>query len=170
MKNTMITKTCALLAGAFLILGAAQAADYRIGVVNAAKILEAAPQAEAARKALEKEFAPKDRELVAAQKELKKLQDKLNKDSAIMSETNRKKLERKIVSQRRELKRRQEEFRDDLNFRRNEEFSKIQRQIVKAIQDIAKEEKYDLVVGEGVIYASDRINLTKKIIERLKKK
>jgi len=166
----MIAKTCALLAGAAIFATTVQAADYRIGVVNAAKILEAAPQADAARKALEKEFAPKDHELVAAQKELKKLQDQLAKDSAIMSEANRKRLERKIVNQRRELKRRQDEFRDDLNFRRNEEFSKIQREIVKAIQDIAKEDKYDLVVGEGVIYASDRMNLTGKIIERLKKK
>ena len=38
-------------------------AELKIGVVNAVKILEGAPQAEAARKQLEKEFASRDRAL-----------------------------------------------------------------------------------------------------------
>lgn len=145
------------------------AADLKIGVVNAVGVLEAAPQADIARKKLEKEFATRDRELVAAQKALKGLEDRMIKDGAIMSETERSRLERDIVNKRRELKRDQEEFREDVNFRRNEEFGKIQRDIVEAIREVAKQQKYDLVLGEGVIYASKPVDMTQTVIDHLKK-
>lgn len=85
-----------------------------------------------------------------------------------MSDSERRKLEKEVVNGKRDLRRDQEEFRDDLNFRRNEEFGKIQKQIVEAIQAVAKEENYDMVVGEGVVYASKRVDITDKIVERLK--
>ena len=145
------------------------AADLKIGVVNAVGVLEAAPQADIARKKLEKEFATRDRELVAAQKALKGLEDRMIKDGAIMSETERSRLERDIVNKRRELKRDQEEFREDVNFRRNEEFGKIQRDIGEAIRGVAKQQKYDLVLTDGVIYASEAVDMTQTVIDHLKK-
>ncbi len=145
------------------------AADYKIGVVNAVRVLEAAPQAEGAKKKLEQEFASRDRALVSAQKSLKGLEDRLQKDGAVMSETERSRLERDILNKRRELKRDSDEFREDVNFRRNEEFGKIQRQIVETIQKIAQEQKFDLVLGEGVIWASKTVDITDTVINRLKK-
>lgn len=147
----------------------ASAADYKIGVVAAVRVLEAAPQAEVAKKKLESEFAGKDKLLMAKQKELKALEDRAAKDGAIMSETERTRLERDLIEKRRELKRDSDEFREDVNFRRNEEFGKIQKQIVEAIQTIAAEQKFDLVLGEGVIFASKAVDITDLVIERLKK-
>ena len=145
------------------------AADYKIGVVNAAKVLEAAPQADNARKKLEKEFATRDRDLVAAQKDLKGVEDRLVKDGAIMSETERTRVERDILNKRRELKRDTQEFQEDVNFRRNEEMAKIQKQIAEAITDLGQEQGFDMVMGTGVIYASDKVDITDAVIERLKK-
>ncbi len=143
--------------------------DYKIGVVNAIRILEQSPQAEAMRKQIEKEFAPRDRELVSSQKNLKELEDRLTKDAAIMSETERKKLERDIVNQRRDLKRSQDEFREDLTFRRNEEIAKIQKDIVDAINVVAKQSKFDIVLSEGVIFASAKVDISKLVIDHLNK-
>ena len=145
------------------------AADYKIGVVQAVRVLESAPQADAAKKKLESEFAGKEKSLVSKQKELKALEDRAQKDSAIMSESERARLERDVMNMRRELKRDSDEFRDDVNFRRNEEFAKIQKMIVEAIQSIAAEQKYDLVLGEGVIFASKAVDITDLVIDRLKK-
>jgi outer membrane protein len=147
----------------------ASAAEYRLGVVNPIKVLESAPQAEDARKRLEKEFAPRDRKLVASQKALKDREDRLARDGPIMSEAERQRLEREVRAASRELKRDQDEFREDLNLRRNEEFTKIQRLVVEAIQAVAKDKEYDLIVGEGVIYASERVDMTDEIIQRLKR-
>ncbi len=169
MKAKQIIQSGVIAVSMMLTSQVSMAEDIKIGVVNAVKVLEGAPQADVARKLLQKEFAPKDKKLVAVQKAIKSLEEKLSKDAAIMSESKRKGMEREIVNKRRDLKRSQDEFREDLNFRRNEEFGKIQKQIVIAIQTIAKEEKYDLVIGEGVVFASGKVDLTAKVIERLKK-
>jgi outer membrane protein len=147
----------------------ATAAEVKIGVVNAQKILEQAPQVEAARSRLEKEFSPRDRSLASAQKDLKRMEEKVTRDSAVMSDSQRRDLERQIRDKRRDLDREQQEFREDFNLRRNEEFDKIQKQVFQAIVDLAKEDKYDLVLGDGVIYAAERMDITDRVLERLKK-
>lgn len=158
----------------FLILGmlggsAATAANLNIGVVDVAKILDEAPQAEAARSGLEREFGPRERELVAAQKKIKELEDKLTRDGPVMSETERGNLERDIMQRKREAKRDQDAFRDDLNFKRNEALEKLQQQMLTAIRGFAKEKKYDLILAEGVVYMSDAIDITGQVLEHLKR-
>ena len=149
-------------------VGAAQAAEYKVGFVNAAVLLDQAPQSESARKKLEAEFAPREKELVADQKALRAMEDKLAKDSAVMSESEQRKLERDILSRKREIKNAQDEFREDLNIRRNEELGKLQRSVYEIIVGLAKQEKYDMIVGDGVIYASDTVDITSKVLQRLK--
>ena len=154
----------------FLVLiSTANAADTRIGIVNTAKILKEAPQAEAARKKLESEFAPRDATIVESQKLIKILEEKLSKDAAIMSDAARKKQEREIVSKKRDVKRIREEFTEDFNFRRNEEIGKLQKLVSETILTLAKENKYDIILNESVIYASKQVEITAKVLERLRK-
>ncbi len=152
-----------------LPLGMVQAQELKVGWVNAAQVLEQAPQAEAARTKLEKEFAPRDRTLVAEQKALRQKEEKLARDGAVMSESERKKLERDILSDTRDLKRARDEFREDLNIRRNEELAKLQKMVIETIREIAKGGQYDLVVTDGVLFASDRVDMTPAVLARLKK-
>ena len=160
-------RTLALLT--VLVVPGLSQAEGKVGVVNTAKLMEQAPQAKAAISKMESEFAPREKELVALQREIKAKEDKLARDGAVMSEEARSKLERELISKRRELKRGQDEFREDLTIRRNEELSKLQRYLYDAIVALAKEENYDLIVSEGVVYASDRINITDAVLERLKR-
>lgn len=147
----------------------AQAQDLKVGFVNPGRVSSESPQAEAARRKLEQEFAPRDQELVEMQKELQKMEERLNRDAAIMSESEQRELEREIVERKREIRRAQEAFREDFNIRRNEELGNLQRRIVDTITQVAKERGFDLVVSDGVIFASDRIDITDLIIERLKR-
>ncbi|HEY9199678.1 MAG TPA: OmpH family outer membrane protein [Gammaproteobacteria bacterium] len=152
-----------------LCLPALALAEVKVGFVNTVKLMEEAPQAKAAISKMEAEFAPREKELVALQREIKTAEDKLSRDSAVMSDTERGKVERDLVSQKRDFKRSQDEFREDLNIRRNEELSKLQRRLYDAIVDLAKAEKYDLIVSEGVVYASTSIDITDAVLARLKK-
>jgi len=166
-KIRLVYAFSALLAGA--VFSMPVAAELKIGVVNLAQVLAQSPQAEAAKKKLEKEFSGKDNSLVAAQKKIRQQEERLTKDGAVMSESERKKLERNIVNERRELTRKQDEFREDLTIRRNEELGKIQKNIVDTVRALAKEENYDLILGEGILYTSDQVNLTGKVIKRMTK-
>jgi len=167
LKTSIIAFALALL-GLAAVVPEVLAGDYKVGAVNAAKLLEEAPQAEAARKRLEKEFAPRDEKLVALQKEIKQQEEKLKRDGAVMSDAEQRKVERNVRSNQRDLKRLEDEFREDFNIRRNEEFSKLQRRVYEAIVAHAKEEKYDLIIGDGVIYASDKVDITSELLKRLK--
>ena len=151
-----------------MCVGAVHAVDTRIGIVNTAKLLKEAPQAEAARKKLESEFAPRDAKIVASQKSIKDLEDKLSKDAAVMSEAARKKQEREIVSKKRDVKRSREEFTEDFNFRRNEEIGKLQKLVSETILSLAKEKQYDIILNESVIYASQQVDITSFVLKRLR--
>jgi len=149
-------------------LPAAAADDVSVVFVNSTRVVEQAPQAKSARENVQREFAARKDEIVASQKELKSLQERLQRDGAVMSEGERRKLEREVMAQQRELKRSQDAFREDLNLRRNEEFAKLQRQANKVINSIAKNSGYDLVLEAGVVYASDRVDITDQVVARLR--
>lgn len=148
--------------------GAGHAAEeIRIGFVDVPHVLDKAPQAEAARARIQAEFAPIDQELLSRQRTLRTDEERLVRDGDIMAPAERANLERDILSRKRDLRRRQEEFREDLNLRRNQELQRLQRQVLLAIRAMASAEGYDLVLGEGVLFAGKRVDLTAKVLERL---
>ena len=144
-------------------------AEIKVGFVDTVKLMETAPQAKAAFAKIETEFEPRNKELVNMQKGIKGLEEKLTRDGAVMSEEERAKQDRDIRSQKRELQRLQEEFREDLNIRRNEEITKLQQILFTAIEALGKEDNYDVILVEsGVVFRSERIDITEKVLERLK--
>jgi len=165
------TTYMALLAAALLMLaGNAGAGDIKIGFVDATKVFEKSPQYEAARKSLEAEFTRRDNDLVAQRKQLKKLEEKLARDGAVMSDSELKRLDRDIISRRRKLKNAQDEFREDFNLRRNEEFNKLRRQVAEIVRQVGKDEGLDMIFSDGVVYASKRVNISEKVLQRLREK
>jgi len=153
---------------AIAVLTGPAMAESKVGVVNTVQLMEEAPQAKAAQSNIETEFAPREKELVSLQKSVRKLEEKLSRDGAVMSEKESSKLERDILSKRRDLKRSQDEFRDDLNIRKNEVLSKLQRQMYEATVSLAKEKKYDVILGQGVVYSSKNVDVTDMVLEKLK--
>lgn len=157
------------LLGVMLTLGLqANAAEFKVGFVNVAIVLDQAPQAAAARARIEREFAPRDREVLAQQQRIRTLEDNLVKNAAVLSASERERQEAELRQLKRELRRSQEEFREDLNLRRSQELSALQRMVTEVIQTMASAEKYDLIITDGVVFASDKVNITSRVIERLK--
>lgn len=157
-----------LLIGVLLSVNAtASLADLKIGFVNIPAVLEKAPQAEKAKKRLEQEFSPRDRQLVAQQKEIQTKEERMARDGSVMGDAERANLEKDIINKKRDAKRSQQEFSEDFNARRNEELGKLQRRIVEAIRAIAKDQNFDLLLTDGVIYASEQIDVTTQVQQKL---
>ncbi|MBK9676218.1 MAG: OmpH family outer membrane protein [Betaproteobacteria bacterium] len=159
----------AVFAAASLAAGAAtaQAADFRVGFVNTERLFREAAPAKRAQQKLEREFANRDAELQKLSKQVQGLQSSLEKDGVTLAETERRNKERDLANLTRDLQRAQREFREDLNLRRNEELASVQERANKVIQQIAEAEKYDLIVQDPVVYASQRIDITEKVIKAL---
>ncbi|MGH8802130.1 MAG: OmpH family outer membrane protein [Casimicrobiaceae bacterium] len=164
MKRWVITTMAAAL---LAVAGASAAADYKIGFVNTERLFREAASAKRAQAKIEKEFAARDAEIQKLAKQLRDLQATLDRDGATMSDADRRDKERDLANQSRDLQRMQREFREDINLRRNEEISALQDRANKVIQQIATSEKYDLILQDPVVYASQRIDITDKVIKAL---
>jgi outer membrane protein len=151
----------------FAVAGAAVAADYKIGFVNTERLFREATPAKRAQAKIEKEFATRDAEIQKLAKQVRDVQASLDRDGATMSDTERRNKERDLANQTRDLQRMQREFREDINLRKNEEISALQERANKVIQQIASDEKYDLILQDPVVYASQRIDITDKVIKAL---
>jgi outer membrane protein len=161
---------CQLLAAAALMVfwtAPAAAQEVKIGVVNVPVLMEQAPQTKVAMDALQEEFAPRQRNILAKQKELEDLNAKVQRDLAVMGETERRNAEMELRDLQRDVQRMQNEFREDLNLRRNEELGNLQRSLLKEVQDYAETEGFDLVVGDGVLYASSAVNITESVLRAM---
>lgn len=153
----------------FGVVTLSSAEDFKIGFVDTAKLIEQAPQAEKSLKKLEAEFGPKDRELRLLGDKKTKLENEIAKNELVYSDGERKTKQKKLREMQRELKRATQEFREDYNVRRNEELGALQKVVYKAIVEIAKSEGYDLVLTEGTVYASEKADMTKKVLDKLGK-
>lgn len=155
----------ALLLSVFAVPAAAQ--ELKIGVVNVPLLMDRAPQTQAAMSALEEEFQPRQRDILAKQKELEDLTAKVQRDIAVMGETERRNAEKDVRDLQREVTRLQTEFREDFNLRRNEELGNLQRSLLQEVQNYAQTAGYDLIVGDGVLYASSAVNVTALVLEAM---
>ena len=145
----------------------AQIADVRVGFVNTERLFREAAPAKRAQQKLEREFAARDAEIQKLSRQVQAQQAALEKDGATMADAERRNRERDLANLTRDLQRAQREFREDLNLRRNEELASVQERANKVIQQIAEAEKYDLIVQDPVVYASQRIDITEKVIKAL---
>ncbi|WP_373509284.1 OmpH family outer membrane protein [Thiocapsa sp.] len=151
-----------------LLSSAAHASDYRIAVVDPNQVVEQSPQYEAARGALQREVEERERVLREQQDQISALQGRLEREGALMSESEIQRLQNDIRSRTRKLKYARDEFQEDFALRQNELRTKLALQVREVIVEVAKEEKIDLVVSEGLVYFSPRIDISTQIIERLK--
>lgn len=166
MRKSLLIVTAAFMS---LLAGHVSAAELKIGVVNANKLVAESPQAAALREKLQQEFAPEVRELQAQQNEIKSLQEKFQRDQAVMSESERASMERRVRELGRDFQFRQQTLQEDQRVRYNEEMGKLQMELGQAIQAFAKAGNYDLILTDGVAFRADALDVTDEVLARIKK-
>ena len=151
------------------VAGAVQAQGMKIGFVNTERVFRESAPAKRAQQKLERQFAVRNGELAQVEKRGRDLQTELERDSATMNEATRRDKERQLADISRDFQRHQRELREDLNLRRNEELAAVQEQATRVINQIAEQEKFDLILQDAV-YRSPRIDITERVIKALEGK
>ena len=157
---------------ALILLGIALpagAVELKIGFVNTERVFREAAPAKRAQQKLEKEFAARNAELAKVEKQGRDMQTDFERDNVTLTEAQRRDKERQLADISRNFQRMQREIREDLNLRRNEELASVQERATRVINQIAEQEKYDLILQEAV-FASGRIDITDKVIKALSDK
>lgn len=168
MNNLVKFLSAAALCAAMSIPTQALAAETKIGVVDMRKVVATSTQAKSMMEKLQQEFKPREEKIINAEKALKEKSEKLQRNAAIMGESEKSKLERELVSGQRDLQRMQEEFREDSTARYQEEMQKLLEQVKKVVNEIANKEKYDIILHQDTnLFASSQVDITDKVVKSL---
>ena len=144
----------------------ASAQSPKIGFVNTERVFREAAPAKRAQQKLEREFAARNAELAKLEKQGRDLQAELERDNVTMTDAVRREKERQLADVSRSFQRLQRELREDLNQRRNEALAGVQESATRIINQIAEQERFDLILQEAV-FASGKIDITEKVIKAL---
>ena len=165
--KTLVRYFCISIITSMLFVVSLSAQEQKIGVVNFQALVESSPQFRLVMESLAGELQPRQREAIAKSKELEELASKLQKDAAVMGASERANAEKEFRELQREVNRLGTELEEDVNLRRNEELGKLQRSILDAVNAYAQSNEYDMVFADGVIYASENVNITGLVLESL---
>ena len=142
-------------------------AEIKVGVVKVDQILKEAPQTAVSNKKLEKEFKIKTDKLKKSIASLQVKEEDFKKNSITMSDTSRESASKQLQTDRIDIQRDERELREDIDLRRREEINSLQGKINIAIEELAKKDKYDLILYSGVAYASDAVDITGAVVKAL---
>ena len=147
---------------------APQNVSLKIGVIDVRTTIQKSPQLTTINTELAKTFKPREIKIVDAQAVLKAHEDKIQKDGATMADTDRNALRDKIITERANLQAMITSFQQDLDSAQNNAMQKLLSQIAMIVNDIAKQEKFDLILqGDNVPYVVDRLNITTQVLQQL---
>ena len=149
-----------------LVAGPATAQQLRVGYVDMKQVLDNAPQVLAGREKLDLEFRPRNETIEFQERQAQSMDDRLQMGD--LPEDARVRLDRELRELRRNVNRQKEDLRDELSFRRTEEVQKLEDQINLAVQEIARDNGYDLILSSPVVYADPSLDITQLILDQLK--
>lgn len=148
--------------------GVAQEGATRIGYVDMQRLIDNAPQTLAARERLRREFDQRDAELKTEIARLAALDQRVQDEATTLPEAELTALRRQADTLRRSIERTQQRLREEFNTRVDQELERTWPLINEAVADYARETGYDLVVPSPVVYVSGRIDITERVLDRLK--
>jgi outer membrane protein len=145
-------------------------AQSKIGFVNLAELMTKAPQSAAAEKKLQAEFSERENKVRQKQKSIQKMEADLEKNALVMKAADLENKQAEINKQKRSLKREAEELQEDFNVRSNEERQALQKTVLTAVDEVGKENNFDIIIAQGVMYVSDKVNITDLVLKKLSSK
>lgn len=163
----MKLKIATLLTLIFFSAGAFAAGNSAF--INSKVLLEQSPQAKEALEKMQNEFQEREANLRAMFEEISKMESDYQKDSAIMSDDQKNKVEEEIVQKKRQFQFDQQSMREDVQKRRNELLNDVRIKISTVIREYGDEKGYDFIFSDGVAYASDSVDITMEILKELEK-
>ncbi|WWO96320.1 MAG: OmpH family outer membrane protein [Candidatus Dasytiphilus stammeri] len=140
----------------------------KFAVVNIGQIFQQLPQMEVISKNLEQEFKERASALENMAVNLDTQSHQLQSNSLINSQKH-KELEQELILQRKAFAAKIEDFENDKHRRQWEEQNKIINMIRVAVEQVAHNEKYDVVLDSNVIlYADNLPDITEQVLKQIK--
>lgn len=145
-------------------------ADVKIGVVDMAKVFQSLPQREKVSAQLKREFEPRANELRKLENDGQALIEKYKRDETIMTKEQKKQSQEKLAKLQMEFNQKRQAFEQDNARRQGEERDKLLKVVRAVIDQIARDEGYDLIQNAGANeYVSSKLDITSQVIAKASK-
>ena len=154
----------------FALSSATAHAELKAAFIDSEIILQQAPQALKAIEDMKKEFDGREQQLRELAAKVQSVEANLQKDAAVMSADQKKKIETEIIEMKRKIRYDAQSLKDDVNLRRKLAIQKVRKAISNVIKEYGEKNSYDLIFTEGVAFAADTLNITQDILKELNKK
>lgn len=149
--------------------GMAQA-EMKVGVLDIRAALFSSNAAKDFSKKMVDEFKAQELEVRSIQEEGKKLQERLKKDAALMSDVERGKLASQLEEKVKEFQYLRQKLDGAINQKKQEFIQASKPRIDVVLQKIVDSDKLDLIIPrETIIYVTPDMDITAKVIEQLNK-
>ena len=156
-----------VILGLMLSSSYAVQAELKVAAVNINRVMLEAPKFKSANQAIDSEFKIKTDQLKSKANEIKTLQDSFKRDFDTMSEDQKRVKSEEIRTKAKDFNDRETTIIQEFNQKRNEKLQELQKLLSTQIQSIATEQGYDLVLTQGVAFATPSVDITDKLIARL---
>jgi outer membrane protein len=164
--NTLVSATLAVMMLA--ASGLVSAAGVSVAVVNPIRLQSEAPQVASVGAKIKREFAERRQQIQQQQDEVRQLEEKLTRDQDTMPVEEAKSLQRDIRSRTLRMENAKEELESDRRLRLNEEMDRLRRVLAEVIAEVATAEGLDIVLESGFTWASERADITEKVLVRMR--
>ncbi len=169
MKHLAKQLIATVLLGSALLSTSVMAAQ-KIGVVDVQGVFQGMPKAAEIQKNIETEFKDQIEEVNLLQREGQVYAERLQRDAATMSQTEKEDLQKKILEIRKQLADKGQPLQEQIQQRSNEERNKLLGLIKQAIDKVAADGGYDLVLNAGsVTFAKPEHDISEKVLEQVNK-
>jgi outer membrane protein len=173
MKNIMSRTSLIFITLLAATLGStnALAKDLKIGVVDVQSIVQQLPQMATIRSTIENEFRAQVESLQALQSDAKYNYDKLQREGATMSTAQQDELKNTILGQQKKLEETSKPLQQAMERRGQEEQTKVFNSVGVAIEAIAKNKGYNLILHRTAIayIDADMTDISAQVVARVKK-
>lgn len=145
-------------------------AETKIAVVDLRQALFSSNDAKAFSDQLKKDFSDDEAKVRSAQEEARKLKQRLEKDSAMMNDTERSKLAGEFQDKVKEFNYLKQRLDSTVSSRKQAFLEKARPDVDKAVKELLDEHNLDLILpSEAVVYAKPDMDLTTELLDKLNK-
>lgn len=144
------------------------AAETRIGVVDLRQALFSSNEAKTFSESLQRDFADDEAEVRQAQEAARTLKDRLEKDGAMMNESERSQLTTEFQEKVKEFNFLKQRLDSTVASRKQSFLENARPSVDSAVQELLEEHDLDLILpSEAVVYVKPEMNLTDELLDKL---
>ena len=138
-----------------------------IGVLDLGKVMMQSQASKKMDKQLSGKYTTTQKEILALQQSLKKIVDRFERESAVMTPSKKQEMQLSIKNKQRDLQRKQQDFQQDFSTDRNALLQTLFLKLRGVVSAYATKNHIDLVLQKDVVpFSSQRVDITDTVIKQ----